>query len=132
MGDGPLVAYGMPAVSPIVAATAFGLVAAGNADGMTDEPVTDRHGPDEPDGTPAHAASLRPPGESLTGGPDDGVDFGADDDPDADADDAEVVGAGDDAVSGAADTVPPGSKYRRLSPAGAEPPPRGGRPPCAG
>jgi hypothetical protein len=92
---------------PIVAATAFGLVAAGNADGMTDEPVTDLHGTDEPDGTSAHAASLRPPGESITGGPDDGVDFGADDDPDAD--DAEVRRAGYDvdAVSGETAAVRP-------------------------
>jgi hypothetical protein len=84
-------------------------VAAGNADGMTDERVTDRHGTDEPDGTSAHAASLRPPGESLTDGPDDGVDFGADDDPDADANDAEVRRAGYDvdAVSGETAAVRP-------------------------
>ena len=57
---------------------------------MTDNQVTDRNSADEPDGTPAHAASMRPPGETVTGGPDGGVDFGADDDPDAAANDAEV------------------------------------------
>jgi hypothetical protein len=30
------------------------------------EPRFDRHPTDEPDGTPAFAASLRPPGESVT------------------------------------------------------------------
>lgn len=36
---------------------------------MTDaEPRAERHPTDEPDGTPAYAASLRAPGESVTGG----------------------------------------------------------------
>ncbi|GIF09050.1 hypothetical protein [Actinoplanes siamensis] len=32
-----------------------------------DRERTDRHPTDEPDGTPAHAASLRRPGQSVTG-----------------------------------------------------------------
>ena len=76
---------------------------------MTDNQVTDRNSADEPDGTPAHAASMRPPGETVTGGPDGGVDFGADDDPDAAANDAEVRLAGydPDAVSGDTEAVRP-------------------------
>jgi hypothetical protein len=76
---------------------------------MTDDQTTDRAGTDEPGGTPAHAASMRPPGENVTGGPDDGVDFGADDDSDADANDAEVRRAGYDvdAVSGDTAAVRP-------------------------
>ncbi|WP_433796696.1 hypothetical protein [Actinoplanes sp. CA-252034] len=36
---------------------------------MSDEERrADRHPTDEPDGTPAHQASLRRPGESVTGG----------------------------------------------------------------
>lgn len=44
---------------------------------MTDERTTDeqqradRHPSDEPDGTPAYEASLRPPGESVTTGDED-------------------------------------------------------------
>ncbi|GGQ75096.1 hypothetical protein [Couchioplanes azureus] len=39
---------------------------------MSDSEVrADRHPTDEPDGTTAHAASLRPPGESVTTGEDD-------------------------------------------------------------
>jgi hypothetical protein len=71
---------------------------------MTDERVTDRNPTDEPDGTPAHAASLRPPGENVGGGPDGGVDFGADDDPGTDATDAEVRRAGYDADALSGDT----------------------------
>ena len=86
----------------------FDAVAGGNAEGMTDH-VTDRSDTDEPDGTPAHAASMRPPGENLPGGPDDGVDFGADDDPETDANDAEVRRAGYDvdAVTGDTPAVRP-------------------------
>ena len=72
---------------------------------MTDEHVTDRSSTDEPDGTTAHAASMRPPGESVTGGPDDGVDFGADDDADAQANDAEVRRAGYDVDAVTGDTA---------------------------
>jgi hypothetical protein len=82
----------------------FDPVTGGNAEGMTDH-VTDRSDTDEPDGTPAHAASMRPPGENLTGGPDDGVDFGADDDPETDANDAEVRRAGYDVDAVAGDTA---------------------------
>ena len=38
---------------------------------MTDERTTERHPTDEPDGTTAHAASLRPPGANVAGAPDD-------------------------------------------------------------
>ncbi len=77
-------------------------MAGGNAEDMTDNATT-RNPTDEPDGTPAHAASLRPPGQSLGGGPDDGVDFGADDD--RDATDAEVRRAGYDADAVSGDTA---------------------------
>ncbi|MEV4483034.1 hypothetical protein [Micromonospora coxensis] len=42
---------------------------------MTDEQRTDRAGTDEPDGTSAYEASLRPPGDSLRGTQDTGDDF---------------------------------------------------------
>ena len=71
---------------------------------MTDERATESSPADEPDGTPAFAASLRPPGESLGDGPDQGVDFGSDDDADADATDAEVRHAGYDADALSGDT----------------------------
>ena len=38
------------------------------------EENTERHPTDEPDGTPAYAASLRVPGESLAGGEQDDAD----------------------------------------------------------
>ncbi|GAA4609194.1 hypothetical protein BJY16_007209 [Actinoplanes octamycinicus] len=61
------------------------------------EPV-DRHPTDEPDGTPAYAASLRRPGESVTGAP-------ADEDEAGEA----PMGAGYDenAVSGDTDAYRP-------------------------
>ncbi|NYF59142.1 hypothetical protein [Micromonospora purpureochromogenes] len=42
---------------------------------MTDEQRTDRADSDEPDGTPAYEASLRPPGDSLRSTHDTGDDF---------------------------------------------------------
>lgn len=42
---------------------------------MTDEQRTDRADTDEPDGTPAYEASLRPPGDSLRSTDDTGDDF---------------------------------------------------------
>jgi hypothetical protein len=48
---------------------------------MTDESDRwDRNRTDEPDGTPAFAASLRPPGESLTSAPNGGDDLAPDED----------------------------------------------------
>jgi hypothetical protein len=48
---------------------------------MTDEnDRTGRSGTDEPDGTPAFAASLRPPGESFTTAPNGGDDLAPDQD----------------------------------------------------
>jgi hypothetical protein len=68
---------------------------------MTDENVRlDRNQTDEPDGTPAFAASLRPPGESLTTAPNGGDDLAPDPD---EAGSAEVDGRARydaDAVSG--------------------------------
>jgi hypothetical protein len=71
---------------------------------------TDLNPTDEPDGTPAHEASLRPPGESLStpadaGDADTGVDF---EDRDA-GDDGMPSRAGYDAgdVSGDTDAVRP-------------------------
>jgi hypothetical protein len=45
----------------------------------------DRHPTDEPDGTPAHAASLRPPGDSVANGADEEHDDGGEAGPDAGA-----------------------------------------------
>jgi hypothetical protein len=69
---------------------------------MTDEqPRQDRHPTDEPDGTPAYAASLRPVGENVRpaapgpDGPDDAADddFAGDDTGDAGNPDAAFDGA---------------------------------------
>src|SRR3954454_2240486 len=55
----------------------------GNVERMTEESARyDRTGTDEPDGTPAFAASLRPPGESLTTAPTGGDDLAPDQDDD--------------------------------------------------
>ncbi len=60
---------------------------------MTDEqPRQDRHPTDEPDGTPAYAASLRPAGESVRP-PATGPDDDADEFSDADTGDAGDPGA---------------------------------------
>ncbi len=58
---------------------------------MSDDTRQDRHPTDEPDGTPAHEASLRPVGHSVSGGE-------ADDDRDA-----------PDPAAAFGDTVPPGA-----------------------
>jgi hypothetical protein len=59
---------------------------------MTDEqPRQDRHPTDEPDGTPAYVASLRPAGESVR------PPAGRPDDADADADDFTGDDTGGDA-----------------------------------
>jgi hypothetical protein len=56
---------------PVPANRAFARPVGGNAGGMTDEQArTDRHPTDEPDGTPAYEASLRPPGDSVAAGED--------------------------------------------------------------
>ncbi len=64
-----------------VAAPTFARLSWGKSPVMSDtrEPVT-RHPTDEPDGTTAYAASLRPPGESVTGDtePESGEDTGPD------------------------------------------------------
>ncbi|MFC4016986.1 hypothetical protein ACFOW4_03375 [Micromonospora sp. GCM10011542] len=71
---------------------------------MTDEQRYDRASTDEPDGTPALAASLRPPGDSLRSTDDTGDDFA-----DLPAEDARPAretsraGYDVDAVSGAGD-----------------------------
>jgi hypothetical protein len=53
---------------------------------MTEENARyDRTGTDEPDGTPAFAASLRPPGESLITAPNGGDDLVPDEDDDGSA-----------------------------------------------
>ena len=54
--------------------------------------TTDQHPTDEPDGTTAHQASLRPPGHSL--------DAPADPGGDAEATDVDTAGYDADAVSG--------------------------------
>jgi hypothetical protein len=70
---------------------------------MTDEnDPTRRSGTEEPDDTPAFAASLRPPGTSLTTAPDGGDDLALDDD---EAGSASVDGrAGYDAEAVSGDT----------------------------
>jgi hypothetical protein len=83
---------------------------------MTNEQLrTDRHPTDEPDGTPAFEASLRPPGENVSTPADDDADLdtGADfsDDTGADADGVlpgqSRAGYDVDAVSGDTDAVRP-------------------------
>ncbi|TDC41184.1 hypothetical protein [Micromonospora sp. KC213] len=71
---------------------------------MTNEQRTDLASTDEPDGTPAYEASLRPPGDSLRGTDDTGDDF-ADLPADEHLSARETSRAGYDvdAVSGAAD-----------------------------
>jgi hypothetical protein len=71
---------------------------------MTDETTrADRNPADEPDGTPAYTASLRPPGASVDPGP--GGDTGDDDDfgddgPDGDGGTGGRAGYDVDAVAG--------------------------------
>jgi hypothetical protein len=71
--------------------------------------MTDHHPTDEPDGTPAHSASLRPPGES-TGAAPTGAAAGDDlagDDPGADDGDAGRAGYDAGAVAGDTDAYRP-------------------------
>jgi hypothetical protein len=73
---------------------------------MTDENDPTHAGTDEPDGTPAFTASLRPPGASMTTAPNGGDDLATDDgDGDADAGAASLDGrAGYDAEAVSGDT----------------------------
>jgi hypothetical protein len=75
---------------------------------MTDDiDRTDRSGTDEPDGTPAFAASLRSPGESLTTAPNGGDDLASDQDEADSASPGDRVGYDAEAVSGDTDEYRP-------------------------
>jgi hypothetical protein len=73
-------------VMPGDADVPFVVERSGKAGDMDEEARSDRHRTDEPDGTPAYAASLRPPGESVT--PTSGA---ADDDGEPEPDDGEPL-----------------------------------------
>ncbi|MEU4221997.1 hypothetical protein [Actinoplanes sp. NPDC026623] len=75
---------------------------------MTEESARyDRTGTDEPDGTPAFAASLRPPGESLTTAPNGGDDLAPDEDDGGSTPVEGRAGYDADAVSGDTDEYRP-------------------------
>jgi hypothetical protein len=75
---------------------------------MTDDnDRTGRTGTDEPDGTPAFAASLRSPGESVTTAPNGGDDLAPDQDQAGSASVDGRAGYDADAVSGDTDEYRP-------------------------
>ncbi len=75
---------------------------------MTDEnDRTGRSGTDEPDGTPAFAASLRPPGESFNTAPNGGDDLAPDQDEAGSAPVDRRTGYDAGAVSGDTDAYRP-------------------------
>ena len=86
----------------------FGVCPTGNAGRMTDRnDPTGRGGTDEPDGTPAFAASLRSPGDSLTTAPNGGDDLAPDPDEAGSASVDGRVGYDTEAVSGDTDEYRP-------------------------